>query len=217
MTKIRAAACGDWYKFVFGALICFSMGGFASAQNAGPDHTGHVHQENAPPRVSGRQEKLNIPDVDVVTQDGKPVKFYTDLVKGKKVFISFIFTSCRLTCPLVGRNLQKLQDQLGSGLGKDASLVTVSTDPTVDTPPVIKKWGDQFNRREGWTIVTGDEVKIKQLLRSMTGGTRQIEGEHTSILILYDGTNGAWDTTSSRVEPVVLVTNLGKLGKKPAN
>ena len=218
MIRKIAAACGNWYKFVFMALVCFGVGGLASAQNSGHDHSGQHPAQTPVPQLNGRKEKLNIPDVELVNQDGKPVKFFTDLVKGKKVFISFIFTSCRLTCPLVGRNLQKLQNRLGTGPGKDVTLITVSTDPTVDTVPILKKWGERFDRRKDWTLVTGEEAKIKQLLRSMTGGTRQFEGEHTSLLILYDGPSGAWDTNSSLVEPVVLIDDLNKLGKKkPAN
>lgn len=199
-----------------GVLSC-SLACFAGAQKAPSDHTSHQHGQSAPERASDpRTRPLVVPDVDVLTQDGKPVKFYTDLLKGKTVFITFIFTSCRQTCPFVGRNLQKLQEELGNRLGKDVSLVTVSTDPVVDTPGVIKKWSDQFNRREGWTVVTGEEAKINNLLQKMTGFTRQTEGQHTSLLIMYDGVSGAWTTTSSVIIPAALLDDLDKFRKKAA-
>ena len=207
-------------EFLRAALLLLCLAGLAEAQKppetAAPDHAGHKHAETPPPFPAGDPiSKRIIPDVEVVTQDGKPVKFFTDLVKGKKVMISFIFTSCRLTCPGVGRNFQKLQEEIGDGLGKDIYLITVSTDPVVDTPRVLKTWSEKFRRRRGWTLVTGKKAVMDELLLTLTGSARQREGEHTSLLILYDGVTGAWKTNSSVLNPVILLEELGSLGKTP--
>lgn len=219
-----AVNCGNLYKFLQTALFCCCLFGFAQAQkteskpeNAGSHHTEHKHGETKPPQQTNQAAKFVIPDVEVLTQDGKQVKFYSDLVKGKKVLISFVFTTCRLACPMVGRNFQKLQEQIGKDLGKDVFLISVSTDPAVDTPQIFKAWGEKYNRRDGWTLVTGEETKIKQLLQTLTGSTRQSEGEHTTLLILFDGASGDWKTTSSLMEPKILLDNLSKLGKTPSN
>ncbi|HET6720995.1 MAG TPA: hypothetical protein VFH22_15185, partial [Rhodocyclaceae bacterium] len=34
------------------------------------------------------------PNVPLVTQDGRTVNFYEDLLQGRKVLVNFIFTSC---------------------------------------------------------------------------------------------------------------------------
>jgi protein SCO1/2 len=225
ITKRLAVNGRNLFKFLSIAMLCCCcLVGFAKAQktenkqeNADSGHAGHQHVESKPSQSNTPAAKLVIPDVEVLTQDGRQVKFYTDLVKGKKVLISFVFTSCRVTCPMVGRNFQKLQEQIGKDLGKDVFLITVSTDPLVDTPQILTKWGEKYNRRDGWTLVTGDEAKMKQLLLTLTGSSRQREGEHTSLLILFDGTSGVWQTTSSLMEPSVLLDNLSKLGKTPAN
>ncbi len=39
------------------------------------------------------------PDVPVVTQDGKTLRFYDDLIKGRIVVVNFIYTSCSELCP----------------------------------------------------------------------------------------------------------------------
>ena len=50
------------------------------------------------------------PNVELITQDGKKVRFYDDLIKGKVVAIELMYTTCRYNCPLipgsaaVGRN-----------------------------------------------------------------------------------------------------------------
>lgn len=218
ITKMLAAPCNNMYAPLRIILLFCCLAGFSMAQsrtgNTNSKHD-HTHPEPAPSETKRPSMKLNIPDVDVLTQDGKPVKFYTDLVKGKKVMINFAFTSCRYTCPVAGRNLQKLQEQIGVGLGKDIFLVTVSTDPAVDTPGVLKKWGERFGRRDGWTLVTGDEKKIDEVLFALTGNTRQPELEHTALLVLYDGVSGNWGTTTSVSDPRALLYDLSKLGKKP--
>lgn len=222
ITGRLAVNCGN--RFLQLALLCCCLAGFAGAQkteskqeNPVSGQGGHKHNETKLSQENNPTAKFFIPDVEVLTQDGRQVKFYTDLVKGKKVLISFAFTSCRLTCPMVGRNFQKLQEKIGKDLGKDVFLITVSTDPTVDTPQIFKNWGEKYNRRDGWTLVTGEETKMKELLQTLTGSTEPREGEHTSLLILFDGVSGAWKTTSSLMEPQILLDKLNKLEKTPAN
>lgn len=203
------------------ALICGLTAGFAGAQTtAGTPEAGHGHNHRPASATASSQNQrppLVIPDVKVLTQDGKEVKFFTDLVKGKRVMINFLFTSCRASCPVSARNFQKLQEQIGSGLGKDIFLITVSTDPVVDTPEVFRKWGEKFNRREGWTLVTGEEPLLNKLLLALTGGTRQVEMEHTTTLVLYDGTSGNWDMGTSAADPKALIYDLNKLRKPSTN
>ena len=54
-----------------------------------------------PPEKKGKEEEpkvatvsnMTIPDVELLDQDGKKVRFYSDLVKGKLVAMNFIFTT----------------------------------------------------------------------------------------------------------------------------
>lgn len=209
-------------KFLHIALLCSCLNGIAEAQKqegkqekVTSGHSGHNHEESKVARKDNSPRKLVIPDVEVLTQDGKPVKFFADLVKGKKVMINFIYTSCGLTCPMAGRNFDKLQRSIGEKLGKEVFLISVSTDPTIDTPLILKEWGEKFHRQNGWTLVTGEEHKIKPLLMALTGNGPQ-RGLHTSLLILFDEVSGGWDTTSSLMPPSRLIEDLSKLGKPPA-
>src|SRR4051794_33619736 len=73
--------------------------------------------------------KPTIPDVSLVDQDGKPVHFYSDLVHGKVVMMSSIFTSCTTVCPPLGATFAKVQKLLGDRAGRDVHLISVSVDP----------------------------------------------------------------------------------------
>jgi protein SCO1/2 len=212
-------------QFLQTALLCCCLVGISAAQKPEEKqekqektdscHSEHSQEESKTDRKENIS-KLVIPDVEVLNQDGKQVKFFTDLVKGKKVFINFIYTSCQMTCPLAGRNFGKLQEYLKKESEKDVFLISVSTDPKIDTPQVLKKWSEKFGRRDGWTLVTGEESKMQELLMALTGTTPQ-RGIHSSLLVLFDDVSGAWDTTSSLVEPKLLLSGLNKLVKTPAN
>jgi cytochrome oxidase Cu insertion factor (SCO1/SenC/PrrC family) len=129
-----------------------------------------------------------VPDSLLVDQDGKPVRFYTDLVRGKVVVVSFIFTSCNLVCPMLGNSFSKLQKTLADRLGRDIHLITVTTDPKTDTPERLREWSSKFGARRGWTLVTGDTKTVDELLIALTG-TGSGQSEHSpGILIINDRT-----------------------------
>ena len=140
----------------------------ASAQKK--DHSRHVH---SPMPASGAKPlpppKLSIPEAQVLDQDGRTQKFYADLVKDKVVIINFIFTTCKVTCPLSGANFSKLQTLLGERLGRDIFLISVSTDPATDSPEKLKAWGERFKAKAGWTLITGESKEVARLLRALKG------------------------------------------------
>ena len=60
-----------------------------------------------------------MPNLPVVTQDGKTLQFYDDVIKGKMVVISFIYTNCPDICPLATARLAQVEDKLGDVAGRD--------------------------------------------------------------------------------------------------
>ena len=92
---------------------------------------------------------ITVPDVKLVDQDGRPVRFYTDLVKGQVVAMNFVFTSCGTICPPMGANFAKLQKILGGRPGPHVRLISVSIDPANDTPERLKAWAAKFGAQPG--------------------------------------------------------------------
>ena len=133
----------------------------------------------------------SIPDVDVLDQDGNRIHFYSDLIKGKVVVISFIFTTCKLYCPMLGENLSKLQGALGARLGRDVNLITVSVDPETDTPERLKAWGAMFDAKPGWTFVTGAKPEIDKVSMALTGAAA-IKGDHSAVVYIGNDKTGTW-------------------------
>jgi cytochrome oxidase Cu insertion factor (SCO1/SenC/PrrC family) len=164
-----------------------------------------MQQSKQQPVVEGRREgggaaRSRIPDVEVFDQNGRKLRFYSDLIKGKTVAVNFIFTTCTYVCPMQGGSFSKLQLALGDRLGKDVHLISVSTDPSNDTPERLKAWGARYGVRPGWTLVTGGKPEIDQLLKELTGepaGT----GKHAPAALIGDFDKGLWSGIYGLAEP----------------
>ena len=165
------------------ALCLFAMATLAAAGGASV-----APAEASPP--SGALE-LQIPDVPVLTQDGKEVSFYRDLVAGKVVAIQFIFTTCTTICPPLGVKFGAVQDLLGKRFGKDAFLISVSVDPVHDTPARLKAWGAKFKARPGWTLVTGRKQDVDALLRALSSSDAS-PGDHSPMVLVGNDATHRW-------------------------
>jgi len=146
---------------------------------------------------------LNIPDVPVIDQDGKPVRFYSDLVKGRVVAVNFVFTTCTTICPPMGANFAKLQKLLGDRAGRDVHLISVSVDPSTDTPERMKAWGQKFGAGPGWTLVTGDRTEITRLLKSLGVYTPSI-ADHSPLVLLGNDARHQWTRAYGLAAPAKL-------------
>jgi protein SCO1 len=84
-----------------------------------------------------------------------------------------IFTVCAGPCPRLTANFEALQSALPTN--QPVRLVTISTDPTFDTPAVLKRYGERFHADfNRWMFLTGDKPAIVNLIR---GGLKLIAEE----------------------------------------
>lgn len=140
--------------------------------------------------LCGAQNAAAIPDVDVVDQSGHHLHFYTDLVQGKVVAINFIFTTCQTICSSLGANFANVGKRLGARAGSDIRLISISVDPSNDTPEKLREFAGRFGPVSGWTLVTGDKRNIEQLLRAL-GEYTPDKLAHSPTVLIGRG-DGAW-------------------------
>ena len=107
-------------------------------------------------------------NVAVTTQDGRTLRFYDDVLKGKIVLINFFFTDCDAVCPLMTENLTRVQELLGDRVGKDIFMVSISLQPEHDTPEVLAAYAKTYGVGPGWLFLTGKKTDI-DLLRHRLG------------------------------------------------
>jgi protein SCO1 len=154
------------------------------------------------------------PNVPLVTQDGKAVRFYDDLLKGKKVVINVIFTVCTDVCPLETANLVQLTKLLGDRVGTDVFFYSISIDPLRDTPPVLKAYAEKFGAGgPGWLFLTGKAEDIKlitkklALIRDRDNPTSR-ESHHAPYLVLGIESSGLWTRKHATTNPRFLASTM---------
>jgi cytochrome oxidase Cu insertion factor (SCO1/SenC/PrrC family) len=69
----------------------------------------------------------------LITQHGKEVAFYSDVLEDKVVLINFVFTHCHDSCPTQSSKLSEVQSLLDGLIGREVYLVSISVDPEQDT------------------------------------------------------------------------------------
>ena len=143
--------------------------------------------QRSPTRKRDEALHVKVLDVDVYDQNGKQLKFYTDLVKGKTVAINFIFTTCTNICPPLTSTFRKVQVEAGPNV----NLISVSVDPTTDTPQRLKAYADKFKAGPGWTFVTGDKADIDKLLAGL-GAAVADKNDHTSMVLIGNESANYW-------------------------
>lgn len=152
---------------------------------------------------AGEQRVLagkKLPDVAVVDHTGRALHFYSDLVRGRTVFVNAVYTDCEFTCPILGQAFAKLQQSLGDRLGRDVFLVSISRDPEHDTPRKLAAWRERYHAKPGWIVVTGKKKAIDELLRALTGDATGRGGHEMVTYLGHDG-SGTWLRLYGAAEP----------------
>lgn len=152
------------------------------------------HDEATPVSHDVAPTRMNIPDTELLDQNGQRIHFYTDLVKGQTVVINFIFTTCTTICPPLGATFARVQKELGDKVGRDVRFISISVDPATDTPERLKAWGAKFRAGEGWTFVTGNKPQVDELLRALGASSARRE-DHSPTILIGNDAHGAWTRT----------------------
>ena len=163
---------------------------------------------------SSQLSKMNIPDTELLDQDGRKIHFYTDLVKGQTVVINFIFTTCTTICPPLGATFARVQKELGDKVGRDVRFISISVDPATDTPERLKAWGAKFHAGDGWTFVTGDKPQVDELLRALGASSARRE-DHSPTILIGNDAHGTWTRTYglANTSKLVQIINEAMAGK----
>jgi protein SCO1/2 len=142
-----------------------------------------------------------ISDFELTNQNGQIIthKFY----KNKIYVADFFFTTCQDICPIMTKNMFRLQEELKDD--NDILFLSHTVIPEVDTVQQLKKYAVENNVDDSkWNLVTGEKKQIYDLARKSYLAVEDAEyGKfdmiHTENFILidkqrqirgfYDGTN----------------------------
>ncbi len=155
------------------------------------NQTSGNNKSTLPLAEEAQRRAVHIPvnDFSLTDQNGKPFRFGT--LRGKVIVLSFIYTSCPDVCPLITSSLRMVQGKLSPVERQSVFLLSVTTDPEVDTPKVLKSYAERYKVDfSNWGFLSGDiqalaavwenfGVKVERKARGLV--------DHTSLTAVIDG------------------------------
>jgi len=173
---------------------------------AAPD----MPKERVPLRLDEGEQRRYFTDTKLLDQDGREVRFYTDALRGKIVLISFIYTNCTDICPTLMHNLSDVQERIGDRFGKEVFFVSISVDPEDDTPEELKRYGERYEARPGWTFLTGRKGDVDAVIRRFGEFQDDFE-DHSMTFVLGDVKNARWSKIRGDQPPETVVARIRDL------
>jgi len=143
---------------------------------------------------------LDVPDVELVDQDGKPGRFVSDLIGQNIAAVTFTFAHCTTICPTLDGIFKRLEGEIETKLDAGAVLFTVSVDPVNDIPERLKQRADNLEAGPGWNFLTGEKETVDNLLKALEVYTPDIT-EHPPTVFVIDGRRDVWTRLSGFPKP----------------
>ena len=135
-----------------------------------------------------RELDILIDDFTLTDQDGKRVAF--GKLRGKPVVVNFMYTSCPDVCPLLTASLKILRDHMKPAEARDIRFLSITTDPEVDTPKVLKAYSRRHKAdAPNWSWLTGDDRELAPVWQGFGVSVERIAKgliEHTTLTAVAD-------------------------------
>ena len=145
----------------------------------------------------------HLPDFRLTNQLGEKVS-WKDIVAGGKdtggriVVADFFYTHCPSICPVMTRNMKRLQNSVKKAVDVDGrktelvQFISFSIDPDRDSVPQLKKWADRFQiDPSNWWLLTGDkrtiyDLSLKHMNLAVQDPAIDSAFPHTDMFVLID-------------------------------
>lgn len=191
----------------------FSLCLLAASCGLAQAHGGVDHSAHGAPAAHQEKTSVRFADVQLLDQNGMPVRLEKDLVGDHLVVMGFIYTSCTTVCPVVSSIMAKVQKQLGGRVGEEVQLVSISVDPQRDDPKRLQTYAKTFQAGPGWSWLTGTPYAVNETLKGLGSFSANL-GEHPPLILVGDGRSGKWTRFYGFTDPALLVSEIDRLSAK---
>lgn len=130
-------------------------------------------------------------DIELLNQDGKTMRLYSDVMKDKVVVINSFFASCSASCPVMSKSLAALQTRFADRLGRDLVLVSITVDPEHDTPAKLHAYAQKWQAHAGWYFLTGSRENVDAALKKL-GQYVAEPSAHMNVIVIGNERTGLW-------------------------
>jgi protein SCO1/2 len=171
--------------------------------------------ESARPTVA---RAATLPNIPLLTHEGKAVKFYDDLIRGKVVAINMMYAECEGICPIATSNLVRVQELLGERVGRDLFLYSLTLQPELDTPRRLQEYAEMHGVQPGWLFLTGARDDIEHLryrlgffeLDPVADGDK---ATHTGMVRIGNDAYDRWTSASALAKPEQIVATINHVDR----
>ena len=138
--------------------------------------------------VERRAVVVPINEFTLVDQNSREFQF--SKLTGRVVVVAFAYTTCPDVCPLITAALRQVQNGLTPDEHKKVFLLTITTDPEIDSPKVLAGYGKRYGADfANWSFLTGDQAELQKVWRNFgVGVKRKGRGlvDHTPLTAVVD-------------------------------
>jgi protein SCO1/2 len=168
--------------------------------------------EDIPARETIR--RAHFPQVVLRTHEGKSVRLYEDLIRDKIVTINYMYVGCTDgTCPITTHNLTRVQKLLKGRVGRDIFMYSITLDPELDTPEVLRNYARVHGVGPGWLFLT-PAARDAEMLRRRLGyydlnpEVDKRRSSHAAMVRFGNEPRQLWGMSSGIAAPEVIVRNI---------
>ena len=155
------------YRFLLAALLLCAVPAW-----------GHVSKGNARLPTVGAA-----PEFALTNQAGERMAL-KDL-RGKVLAVTFIYATCKDTCPVLTAKMAMIQRKMGADFGPRVRFVSITVEPEVDTPAVLKSYAKAHGADlAGWSFLTGSGAEIKDVVRRYGAYAKRVKPGDVDHLFL---------------------------------
>jgi cytochrome oxidase Cu insertion factor (SCO1/SenC/PrrC family) len=152
----------------------------------------------APEPPGAAAARAYFPDVVLVDQSGRELRFQSELIEGKTVVLGSFFTECSEHCPAQLATWARVAKALGPRMERDVRFVAVSVRPSQDTPARLGAFAASVGATPGWYFVTGEPAAIN-LVAAKLDLRPEAPGTHSGTWWIGNVRSGLWKKASAEV------------------
>lgn len=204
----------DWLTLLGCLWILSSVALAHEGHNVAPESAGASTSSGAVTPTAGTHDaQAYFTDSLVQDQNGRTLRFYSDVLKDRVVMLNVIFTHCNDACPLVTRKLREVREAMGEEAASKVTFISLTSDPQNDTPAVLKAFAkEQGVDSPNWLFLTGDKAQMDLVLARL-GHLIPSPEQHSTQLIAGDVANKRWSKIRPDAPPQAIAQRLQLLSQ----
>jgi protein SCO1 len=123
------------------------------------------------------------PTFALTNQSGKRVTLAD--FHGRVLAVTFIYATCKDTCPLITAKMAAIQRKLGTDFASRVRFASITVEPEIDTPAVLKAYAEKYSADfSGWSFLTGTSAEVKDVVRRYGAFARRVKAGDVDHLFL---------------------------------